>query len=375
MSKFHQLRVNSITRETAQAVIVGFEVPDDLKDKFDYVAGQYLTLEKEVDGVVLRRSYSICTAPESGKLKVAVKQIADGRFSSWVNTKLNVGDELNVFLPEGRFVYQPQAAHQGRTFVGFAAGSGITPVMAILQSVLNSEANSKFVLVYGNKTPEETIFYKDLNALKEKYKDRLFVEFVYSRVKKDTSGIGKLAKSLFKKKKPEPQPDNAHYGRIEADLVKWVVMEKYADENLADFYLCGPEEMIKKTSKVLNEQGIGEHQIHYELFVTKEPEAAVEAEKKNEGKTEVTFILDEEETTLTMDRSQRVLDVAREAELDPPYSCLGGICSSCMAQVVEGEVEMVNNQILTDGEVSDGLILTCQAHPTTDKLVVDYDDI
>src|SRR5699024_849494 len=185
MSNFHKLRVKSIERETPEAVSVGFEVPAELKDEFNYTAGQYLTLEKEIAGRKFRRSYSICSSPESGELKVAVKQIADGRFSSWVNRKLKVGDYLNVFLPEGRFVYEPLSPEKERTFVAFVAGSGITPVMAILQSVLISEPKSKFVLVYGNRTPEDTIFYKDLLELQKEHPDRLFVEFVYSRLKKE----------------------------------------------------------------------------------------------------------------------------------------------------------------------------------------------
>lgn len=373
MSNFHKLRVKDINRETTDAVSVGFEVPATLKDEFKYTAGQYLTLEKEIAGRKFRRSYSICSSPESGDLRVAVKQIADGRFSTWVNRNLKVGDELNVFLPEGRFVYEPLSSEKERTFVAFVAGSGITPVMAILQSVLISEPKSKFVLVYGNRTPEDTIFFKDLLELKEEHPDRLFIEFVYSRLKKEKSGGGRLRK-LFGKKEPAPKKEEGHRGRIEKEMVEYIVSDKFKEHKVSNFYLCGPEAMINMTSDVLAEKGVPEHKIHYELFVTAD-NGREEAKENMEGKTAITVILDEEEVTFEMDRSARVLDAAMEEDLDPPYSCRGGICSSCIAQIVEGEVEMVNNQILTKGEIEDGLVLTCQAHPKTDKLVVDYDDV
>lgn len=374
MSNFHELRVNSIERETAEAVIVGFDVPAELQSEFNYTAGQYLTLEKEIAGTKFRRSYSICTSPESGELKVAVKQIADGRFSSWVNTRLKEGDRLNVFLPEGRFVYQPSQNSEQKTFVAFVAGSGITPVMAILQSVLISEPHSKFILVYGNKTPEQTIFYKDLLKLQEKYPDRLIVEFVYSRVKEEKSALGLLKNKLFKKKADKSEENDFHRGRISREIVELMVKEKYQDHSFSNFYLCGPQAMINMATEVLKENEIPEHKIHFELFVAEVKEEDQPTFDASE-KTTLTIILDGEETTMEIDRSKRVLDAAMEADLDPPYSCRGGICSSCIALITEGEVEMVNNQILTEGEVADGLVLTCQAHAKTDRLVVDYDDI
>jgi len=374
MSNFHKLRVKSIERETPEAVSVGFEVPAELKSKFSYTAGQYLTLEKEISGTKFRRSFSICSSPESGELKVAVKQIADGRFSSWVNQKLKEGDFLNVFLPEGRFVFEPSEKNQAKTFVAFAAGSGITPVMAILQSVLLANSKNKFILIYGNKTPEQTIFSKDLEKLKERYPNRLFIEYTYSQLKKEKSPL-KAVKNIFSKKKIEEKPENVHYKRIDENLVEYIIKEKFKTEDFSDFYLCGPEEMINMTSEVLKANKIPEHNIHFELFVTTENNSEASSTENREGKTTLTIILDEEETTLEIDRNTKVLDAAMEADLDPPYSCRGGICSSCIAQITEGDVEMVNNQILTKGEVESGLTLTCQALPKTDRLIVDYDDI
>ncbi len=374
MSNFHELRVKSIERETSEAVSVGFEVPAELKNKFSYTAGQYLTLEKEISGAKLRRSYSICSSPESGELKVAVKQIADGKFSSWVNQKLKEGDYLNVFLPEGRFVYEPSSEKQAKTFVAFAAGSGITPVMAILQSILLSDPENKFILVYGNKTPEQTIFSRDLEKLKKKYPDRLFIEYAYSQLKEEKSPL-KAVKKLFGRKKEESKAENIHYKRIDRELVEYVLKEKFKTHDFSDFYLCGPEEMINMTSEVLQANAIPEHNIHFELFLTPENKKENTQKEDRSGKTTLTVILDEEETVIEMDRNTKVLDAAMDAGLDPPYSCKGGICSSCIAQITEGDVEMENNQILTKGEVEDGLVLTCQAHPKSDKLTVDYDDI
>lgn len=354
MATFHELRVKSIDRETPQAVSVGFDVPEQLKEKFNFIAGQYLTLEKEIAGKKFRRSYSICTSPSSGELKVTVKEVKNGLFSAWVNNKLKVGDHLNVFLPEGRFVFKSISANQGKTYAAFAAGSGITPVMAILRNVLEAEPKSKFVLVYGNKTPEETIFYKDLLTLMAEYSERLFVEFVYSKSKED--------KSFF--------------GRIERSTVNYVLKNKFKGDSFEAFYLCGPEPMIDAVSTVLKENGVDDSQIHFELFVTDKGDLTEEEAAGNEGKTIVTVVLDEEETTFEMSRKRRVLDAVMDEGLDPPYSCQGGICSSCMAKVTEGKVEMVNNQILTDEEVEDeGLVLTCQSHPTTPTLRIDYDDI
>lgn len=351
MSTFHELRVKSVDRETPQAVSVGFEVPEELRNEFQFTAGQYLTLEKEIAGKAFRRSYSICTSPNSDELKVAVKEVEKGLFSVWINQKLKEGDALNVFLPEGRFTFEPSSPDNRKTYVAFAAGSGITPVMAILRNVLETQPNSKFVLVYGNKTPGQTIFYADLLRLQEEYPDRLFIEFVYSKSKEKES----------------------FFGRIERSTVNFILKNKFKDHDFGGFYICGPEPMIHMVEGVLEENGIDPGKIHHELFVTKDTEDKVKDEVS--GKTKVTVILDDEEITFEMDRRQRVLDAVMDQGLDPPYSCQGGICSSCVARVTEGHAEMAKNQILTDGEIEEGLILTCQAHPTTPTIKVDYDDV
>lgn len=373
MSHFHELQVNTIDRETSEAVKVGFEVPPELENDFHFVAGQYLTIEKEIAGKKFRRSYSICTSPGKGELKVAVKEVSDGLFSAWVNNKLKVGDSLNVFLPEGRFVFEPTSSGKAKTYVSFAAGSGITPVISILQNVLEREPQSTFVLVYGNKTPEQTIFYKDLLALQQAYPERLYIDFVYSRWEEGKSTFNRIQRVFNKKKNKKGEQTKKRQGRIGEDTINYILRDKLKDHAIDGFYLCGPEPMLETVTQVLKKNEVEEEKIHFELFATHKEEDKVE--KKVDGKTKVTVILDDEEVSFEMDRKQRVLDAIMEEGLDPPYSCQGGICSSCMAQIVEGEVEMAHNQILTDGEVEDGLVLTCQSHPKTSTLVVDYDEV
>lgn len=372
MSQFHLLSVKSIEQETPEAVSVGFDVPPELESKFRFVAGQYLTLEKEIDGKKERRSYSISSTPDSGDLVVTVKEVANGVFSGWVNKKLKVGDQLNVFLPEGRFIFEP-SPKGAKGYAAFAAGSGITPVMAILKTALETEPESRFVLIYGNKTPEQTIFYKDLLNLKEKYPDRFFVEFVYSRLKQE----GKVQKffkiKLFKS--ADSGVEEKHkplYGRIGIETVEQMLDKKYRDFKFDAYYLCGPETMVEAVTGKLKSKGVEEDQILHELFVT----SGANGEEVNvSGKTMLTVVLEDEEVTFEMDRNTRVLDAIMEEGLDPPYSCRGGICSSCLAQIEEGKAKMAHNMILTDREVAAGLTLTCQAHPTTPTLKVNYDDI
>ncbi len=349
MNSFHFLTIKDIIRETSQAVSLVFDVPSLLKDQYTFKAGQYLTIKMMHEGIELRRSYSLCSTPNSGKLKVTVKEVEDGTFSAYANNKLKVGDSLEVHSPEGKFIYEPDNTAQNN-YLAFAAGSGITPIMSILQTALAAESTSRFVLVYGNRTVEETIFYKQLLELQAANPTRLFVEFVYS----------------------QSQVDSSHFGRIEKSTVNFIVKNRYKDYKFKDVYLCGPEKMIDNVSEILKETNISEKNIHFELF-TSTSEGEIKADL--EGKTEVVVMLDDVETTFMMDKKESILDAVLNKDLDPPYSCQGGICSSCIARLKEGTAEMRKNQILTDDEDADGLILTCQAHPTSAKVVVDYDEV
>lgn len=351
MSKFYKLAISELHKETEACVTIRFQVPTELKDTFKFKAGQYITLKSNIDGKEVRRDYSICSSPNSGILKVAVKAVANGYFSSFANSKLKVGDVIEVAPPNGRFVFEPNDSG-ARTIAAFAAGSGITPIMSILKSALESEPKSNFVLVYGNKSPKDTIFLDELLHLQAKYLERLKLHFVYS----------------------QSQEDKALFGRIEKSTINFLLKSDYNNISFDLFYLCGPEPMIHTVKDVLLESGIDESQILFELFTVTTPAKEIN-DTLIDGKTKVTVFLDDEETTFVMDQKKSVLDAALAENLDAPYSCQGGICSSCLARLTEGEVTMRQNNILTDSELEEGLILTCQAHPTTPTIRVDYDDI
>ncbi|UZH56615.1 ferredoxin--NADP reductase [Salinimicrobium tongyeongense] len=350
MSKFFSLKIKNIIRETEEAVSLEFEIPQELKSKFSFKAGQYVTLKTTIEGKEVRRAYSLCTPPTDDTFKVTVKEVKGGTFSVLANNRLKAGDTLDVHPPEGKFIFEPVQDGHPHTYAAFAAGSGITPVLSILKTVLQQEKHSRFVLVYGNRTPKDTIFFKELLELQASFPDRLFIEFVYSRCNEE----------------------NCHYGRIDEGTVNYVLKNRFKDTSFTRFYLCGPEEMINKVSEVLLKNEVQKEQILFELFNT-EVEGKVEADL--DGETSLTIKVDEEEVTLSMPRNKTVLQMALDEGIDVPYSCQGGICSSCVARIVEGSAEMEKNSILVDSEIEEGLVLTCQAHPTSSRLKVDYDDV
>lgn len=346
---FNTLKIKQIINETDNAVSIAFEVPDHLASHYVFKAGQYITLNATIDGEDIRRDYSLCTNPKDGELKVVVKEVENGTFSKYANTSLKVGDTMKVSTPNGRFTFEANTSKQ-RTIVAFAAGSGITPIMSIAKSVLENEPQSKFVLVYGNKTPRDTIFFNDLLALYSEYGERFNLQFIFS----------------------QSNEDNALFGRIETSTVNYILNKT---ETTDLFYLCGPEAMIKNVSSTLIDKGISEDAIKFELFT-----ASTNTENENtievtDGNTSVTVLVDDEEHTFVMPQTKTILESALENKVDAPYSCQGGICSSCIAKVTSGKAEMRQNNILTDGELEEGLILTCQAQPTTPSISVDYDDV
>ncbi len=351
MSHFHKLAISELHKETEACVTISFEVPADLKETYKFKAGQYLTIKATIDNEEVRRDYSICSSPNSGILKVAVKSVVDGSFSKYANSQLEVGDILEVAPPNGRFIFEPNPS-LSRTIAAFAAGSGITPVMSIAKSVLEDEPNSSFVLIYGNKSPKDTIFLDELIQMQSVYLERIQIHFVYS----------------------QSQEEKALFGRIEKSTVNFILKNDHQDTKFDRFYICGPEPMIHSVKDVLLEYGIQESQILFELFKVSAQVAPIVSDVID-GKTKVTIMLDDEETTFVMDPKKSVLEAALSENLDAPYSCQGGICSSCLARLKEGEVTMRQNNILTDSELAEGLILTCQAHPTTPTIRVDYDDI
>jgi ring-1,2-phenylacetyl-CoA epoxidase subunit PaaE len=351
MSSFYKLQIKEVKHETANSISVSFNIPAELKSAYQFTAGQYVNLKLTLDGEEIRRAYSICSSPNSGDLRIAIKSVKSGHFSKFANDNLKVGDILEVGQPEGKFTFEP-SAERFKNYAAFAAGSGITPVMSILKSVLESEPNSTFVLVYGNKSPEETIFHNELHELQLKYVGRFFVHYVFSQAKAD--------ESLF--------------GRIEKSAVNFVLNNKHKEKEFDKFYLCGPEEMINLVSDVLKEHNVPEKNIKFELFSTSTTKDNPSAESHT-GHTKITVLVDDEETTFEMSQKQTVLEAALKQGIDAPYSCQGGICSSCLARITSGTAEMKKNSILTDGEIAEGLILTCQAHPTSPEIYVDYDDV
>jgi ring-1,2-phenylacetyl-CoA epoxidase subunit PaaE len=350
MSTFYKLVIQEIKRETPQTVSVVFNVPLAFKDFYEFTAGQYVNLKLTLDGEEIRRAYSICSSPDSDELRIAIKAVKQGVFSNFANEKLAVGNVIEVGTPEGKFTFEPNQDRQ-KNYLGFVAGSGITPVMSIVRSVLKQEPKSSFVMVFGNKTPEETIFHDQLIELQQHYLGRFFVHFVYSQAKVD--------ESLF--------------GRIDKSVVNFVMNNKHAEKQFEKFYLCGPEEMINAVTAVLKEKNVAEKDIKFELFSTSTKENALTATKNDH--TKITVLVDGDEATFEMSSKQSILEAALKQGLDAPYSCQGGICSSCLARITKGTAEMKKNSILTDGEVAEGLILTCQAHPTSSEIYVNYDDV
>jgi ring-1,2-phenylacetyl-CoA epoxidase subunit PaaE len=345
MPEMYPLMISKISRNTPNAVLISFRVPEEEKEKFQFEAGQYLTLETKINEKLVRRSYSICSGVDEG-LQVGIKEVTDGVFSTHANRSMHEDDHIMVAPPQGRFQYV--SSTQAQSLAGFAAGSGITPIMSILKTALLDHPDNRFHLVYGNKTPEDSMFFDELKGLEKEFEGRLSIQWVFSRAN--------LAGSLF--------------GRVEASVTKSAL--KQMGEVADKFYLCGPESMIETVSETLSTNGVEEEAILFELF------SASTQTDQIEGKTEgasLEIIYDELTHKIENTEGKSVLDAALQNKLDVPYSCQGGVCSSCIARVKSGTAEMVTNQILTDEEVEEGLVLTCQAHATSNHLVVDYDDV
>lgn len=348
MSTFYNLNIKEVINETPDAVSIVFDIPTNLEKEFDFVAGQYITLKTTLNNTEIRRAYSLCSSPNSNEVKVAVKKVENGTFSVYATSQLKVGDVLEVSKPEGRFILEPK---NDKNYIGFCAGSGITPVLSMIKSVLESDTNSTFTLIFGNKSVADTIFYTELNNLKAQYSSRFNLNFLFSR----------------------EQQNEAIFGRIDKAHTNYFVKNIYKNIVFNEAFLCGPEEMINIVSATLQENGFSSENIKHELFTT-----SIDEEKATEvkdGETEITILLDDEETVFTMSQKKDILTACLDKNIDAPYSCQGGVCSNCLAKVTQGKAVMVKNQILTDDEVEDGLILTCQAHPTTEKIAIDFDEV
>ena len=355
MSQFYKIKVAEIRKESEDAVSLAFEINQDLSSEFNYKPGQYLTLKFMINGEEERRSYSLCSSPYIDDLhRVAVKKVENGKVSTYINDHLNEGDIVEVMPPQGNFTLDINEENE-KLYVAFAAGSGITPIMSMISSVIKKELKSKFVLFYGNKSADLTIFKSELDNLKG---ERLNVEYIFSR----ESGF-----------------DDLHSGRIDKEKSNLLLKQNIDLLRAEGFYLCGPEEMILNSSRALEEFGINKDKIFYELFTT--PVLLAEQNQSQDdagdfsGLAKVKVICDDEEAEFELGADGEViLDAAVEYDLDLPFSCKGGVCCTCKAKIVEGKVTMDANYALSDAEVEEGYVLTCQAHPASDFVVVDFDE-
>ncbi len=361
--QFYPLRVSRLQPETGQAVSVYFELPAADRTAFNYRAGQYLTLRFNIEGKEERRAYSMCSAPHQDELAVTVKQVKGGKVSNYIARQLKAGDTVDVMPPMGRFLAEVDPAARRRYYL-FGAGSGITPLMSILRSVLEEEPKSEVILLYGNRDEDNIIFKQQLDALEKKYAGQLTVEHTLSRPKKyTTSGL----KGLFKRSHTKWEGPK---GRIDRKSLVDFLSRHPADSRDSRYYVCGPGQMIDNVEAALLGHGIDEKHIHVERFASASNTGG-DGRSKSMGGT-VNVKLSRESVTVELLPGQTILDGLLEAGHTPPYSCLAGACSTCMARVEKGGVKMEVCYALDDSEVEEGYILTCQSHPTTPEVDIDF---
>ena len=355
--KFYPLRVKEVRPETADCVSVSLEVPGELKEIFRFAPGQYLTFRKHVADAEIRRSYSICASPKDNELRVAIKKVEGGKFSGYANAELKEGDILDVMPPLGKFSPKVDAEH--KEYLAIAAGSGITPIMSIMKTVLEDEPNSSFTLIYCNRSRNSVIFREQIEGLKNQYMQRLRLFHILSREYMDVP--------LFN-------------GRIDAEKIEQFSKTLVPIKEIDEAFICGPEDMILSVRQKLVDLGMPSAHVHIELFTSPDqPKAShekwVAEHRKDEGPmSKVSITLDS--ATFDIDlpyHGESILDAALRHGADLPYACKGGVCATCRAKVIEGEVVMEVNYGLEPDEVEKGFILTCQAHPKTEKVAVDFD--
>jgi ring-1,2-phenylacetyl-CoA epoxidase subunit PaaE len=370
MHDFQTLEIAKIKQETPEAISVSLVVPEALREAFRFKPGQHLTLRATLDGEEQRRTYSICCGPDDEHLRIAIKRVADGRFSNWANDTLEAGARLEVMPPTGRFVLPPGDGKL-REVVAFAAGAGITPIMAMLKQALLAEPNTSFTLIYGNRAPQSILFREELEDLKDRYLGRFTLLHVLSH--NEESSV-----PLFE-------------GRITGEKVRAFAATLFKPDEVAHVFLCGPGSMIKEARDALLALGMPRERVHFEFFAPaqvsgsdpsrlRSPRSTDIARKGSdpalatEG-TEAVAILDGMRHRFVVPPGGRVVDAALAAGIRVPYSCKGGMCCTCRARLVEGEAEMALNYSLEPWEIERGFILTCQAVPKSKRLVVDYDQM
>ncbi|QPF74740.1 phenylacetate-CoA oxygenase/reductase subunit PaaK [Roseateles sp. DAIF2] len=357
---FHPLRVREVRPDTDEAVVVSFEVPAELAETFRFTQGQYLTLRSDIGGQDLRRSYSICAGVDDGELRVGVRKVDGGQFSSWVHGSLKAGDEIQVFPPQGRFGNLPEATAAGRRrhYVGIAAGSGITPILSIMKTVLAREPDSRFTLIYGNRRQASTMFKEEIEDLKNQYLTRLALHHVFSREAVDSPLLaGRLDQAKL------------------TDFLKVLVPAAGIDQ----VFVCGPFEMNQQAEAALLAAGVPEDRIHIERFGTPEMQtgkpAPHEVREGDADAAQVIVIRDGISREIEFAKTDpSLLDAAARAGMDVPFSCKSGVCSTCRCKLLEGEVRMDKNFALDKAELAAGFILSCQAHALTPRVVISFDE-
>jgi ring-1,2-phenylacetyl-CoA epoxidase subunit PaaE len=354
--RFHRLAVSDLRREASDAVSMTFAIPRELADDYAFNPGQYLTLRTTLDGEEVRRSYSICSGPDDGEIRIAVKKVDGGAFSSWAADELKRGDELDVMTPTGRFG-AIAAAEVGRVHVGFAAGSGITPILSIVKGVLAREPASRFFLFYGNRASANIMFLEDLEELKDRFIDRLSIFHVISGEEQDIPIL---------------------HGRLDGEKVRVLLRSLVPAESIDHAFICGPSGMSEEIEATCRALGIADDRIHVERFVSEfggkpRPKKVVAVDAP--PKAIASLIIDGKRREVPVAEDEAILDAALRAGVDLPFACKGGMCSTCRAKLVEGDAPMDINYSLEPWELQAGFILTCQAKPSSARVVVDYDHV
>jgi len=354
--RFHRLAVDALRRETADAVSLTFAIPQELAEDYSFAPGQYLTLRTTMDGEEIRRSYSICSGPDDGELRIAVKKVDGGAFSNWAADELKAGDQLDVMTPTGRFGVQP-APGESRIHVGFAAGSGITPILSIVKGVLAREPHSKFFLFYGNRSTAGMLFREALEELKDRFLQRFSVFHVISGEEQDLPIL---------------------HGRLDGEKAKVLLRLLVPAATIDHVFICGPTGMSDELEATCRDIGIADERIHVERFVSglggkPRPKAVIPPSAP--PKAFASLIIDGKRREVPVAEGEAILDAALRAGVDLPFACKGGMCSTCRAKLVEGKAEMEVNYSLEPWELKAGYVLTCQAKPVSEKVVVDYDHV
>jgi len=350
---FHTLTIQDITQETKDCVSIAFHIPEHLKKAFSFTQGQNITLKTMINGTEVRRSYSLCSSPLSNQFRVAIKRVDGGVFSTFANEHLKVGDSVEVMSPAGKF-YTELNPTNTKNYVAFAAGSGITPILSIVETTLIAEPQSNFILVYGNKNHNSIIFKESLEALKNKFLQRFQLIHILSRERTDA---------------------DVNFGRIDSTKLQQLSsLINY--KTIHEFFICGPEEMIFCVKDFLTAQSIEQKKIHFELFAASTPKTktATTTTTDTTAKSNISVTVDGRSFDFDLPfNGTNILDAALQQGADLPYACKGGVCCTCKAKLLEGQVQMDVHWGLEHEEIEQGFILTCQSHPITEKVVIDFD--